>query len=70
MRPAAETAPALAARPDLRALIEQVFALDPRPARHRRTRPRSDYAVRLWGFDVHGRIDDDGWCITRIDAPA
>lgn len=58
---------AVAVDPALRALIEQVFALDPRPARHRQTNARSAYAVRLGAADVHARIDDTGWCVERID---
>lgn len=63
----ADAASRLGDHPELERLIEQVFALDPRPARHRRTGARDTYAVRLWSFDVHGRIGDDGWLIERID---
>lgn len=61
---------ALAGRAELQALIEQVFALDPRPPRHRRQGTRRPYAVRLGQADVHGQIDASGWEIVRIEQVA
>ncbi len=47
----------LASRPGLRALIEQVLGLDPRPAfQARKLKGETDYAMKLGGFDVHWRV--------------
>ena len=61
------TAPMLVERPELRAVIEQCFALDPRPARHRSQDTAGSYAVRLWDVDVRAAVDASGWCITTIE---
>lgn len=55
-------AEALADAPELRALIEQTFALDPRPAGSTWTQT----AVRIDTLDVHAERDDDGWRITLV----
>ena len=62
-----QTAPMLVERPELRAVIEQCFALDPRPARHRTRDTPGSYAVRLWDVDVRAAVDARGWCITAIE---
>ncbi|MGK0360227.1 MAG: tRNA-Thr(GGU) m(6)t(6)A37 methyltransferase TsaA [Bradymonadia bacterium] len=64
------TASTLALRPELRAVIEQCFRLDPRPARHRHNGARRSYAVRLWDVDVRAEIDETGWCVVSIEGVA
>lgn len=63
----ADTTTILRERPELRAVIEQCFGLDPRPARHRQRGEARVYAVRLWDVDVRAEIDADGWRVFAIE---
>ncbi|EIC19557.1 tRNA (N6-threonylcarbamoyladenosine(37)-N6)-methyltransferase TrmO [Thiorhodovibrio frisius] len=51
---------------DLRALIEQVIGLDPRPGYMDRYPQRDTFAVRLHGCNIHWQIDDQHAMVTRI----
>ena len=60
---------------DLKILIEQMLALDPRPTSQRKTMPISDpkfegaeFAFRLLHFDVKWRIQNGGILVDRLES--
>lgn len=47
-------------------LVEEVLAQDPRPAYLKR-RPRTDYGLLLWHYNVRWRVKDDGFEVFAIE---
>lgn len=60
----------VAGHSDLRALIVQVLALDPRPAYRRGPEPDRRYGMRLSGFDVQWRVADAGVEVMAVEPVA
>ena len=52
--------------PELRRLIEQLLAADPRPAYQSGKADGRRYGMRLWDFDVRWEVDEDGLRVTDI----
>lgn len=57
-----------ASHPGLRALIEQVLALDPRPAYRRHDDDPREYAVHLESFNVRWRVSSGQTLVTDIES--
>jgi hypothetical protein len=54
---------------DLRALIIDVLALDPRPAYRDRVEPDRRYGMRLAGHEIGWRVDADGVEVVSVGLP-
>ncbi len=55
------------ARPQIRALVEEMLRYDPRPAYFGSSDRRKDFGVRLYEFDVKWRIDDGRAVVTALE---
>ncbi len=47
-------------------LVEEVLSQDPRPA-YLKKRPREDYGVLLWGYNVRWKVKEEGFEVFSID---
>lgn len=53
--------------PDIQALIEKIIGLDPRPAYYGRGGGKKTFAMKLWDWDVHWRVEEEGACVTALE---
>lgn len=55
--------------PELKHLISETLALDPRPSYHTQTQKQKSYGMKIYDYDVKFEVDNDHIVVTGISIP-
>lgn len=55
--------------PELKTLIDETLALDPRPSYHNQTQKQKSYGMKIYDYDVKFEVDNEHVKVTGISIP-